>query len=516
MLSEVMRGAQPVTRCLLAALGVVLLSGGGCKDRKVVTCKPNEAYDPQLGECYECPKGTKVDYSSATCVPSGLPDGGGSADGGKDTVEADEVESPPPDGGPGADADQKDENGEEDLADGETAPGGEIGAACDMDSDCLEGLSCFEWDGGYCIAVPCGSAEECPGGSHCLPLLENGAACFDDCESDQECREGYGCKAIPMMTGETHLVCHPAPAEGLALGEVCDDHEQCVGDLACIGLGPVKMCTRTGCSTFSPCPDGSSCIPRGVLTLCLPDCETPEECVALGSELLECQEEEDVQEKDVTVCGPASFGLPIGNLCYFGTECETGYCHLLIAGKCSDLNANECGTDHDCEEGVCLSDPSVQKGVCSKPCGPGESCGDGSFCVQTGGLPLCLAECNNYAEACGPEGFQMYCTYGAIHYPQAPNGKYCCSKPPGGDGGSKCTKDGECSSGTCYAPEGVEGYCATGCTTDDECPFGTQCQQDSLYPGELRCTRLCFSDIDCTPGFSCKNTFYSEKACVLP
>lgn len=501
------------------ASALLLLAGAmavGCSTKNVVTCKANQGYDPKQGVCYDCPPGTKVDYANATCVKGTPPDVLSDSSGAEPEVK--DIDQPPPDetGGdaPGT-TDMPDGGVKSDAAEKDLAPEGSIGASCNMDADCQEGLSCFDWPGGYCIQPDCTFDDDCPEGSACLPLLQNGLACFDGCTTDSGCRDGYGCKAIPASGGIAKAVCHPVEDDKKLMGEACTGHAECAGSLACIKLGPQSMCSMTGCSSFDPCPDGAACVPWGIMTICLPTCEDTQQCVEMASEAFTCQEMEDIEDGDVSVCSAAQQGLPVGELCFFPTECETGYCHLLISGKCSGPDGSLCGSDEDCPEGLCIGDPGVQKGVCSQPCGPGETCPSAAYCVMTGDGPLCLATCSNYGGECGPSGFQMSCTYGTIYYPSAPSGKYACAKSFGGEGGSPCGDTGDCKSGFCYGVDEKDGYCATECVLATDCPFGTQCQQDTLMAGQMHCSLLCFHDLDCDEGYSCKNTFYSEKACLL-
>jgi hypothetical protein len=502
-------------RILGVALVMCLSVLCSCGPQKVVTCHPGEAYDPDKGECFTCPSGTYVDYKTASC--KALP---------QEDIGPQDAEPDPQDMLVTSDESTGDAVGDsellgQDVDSGELSPdigegSGTVGAECAMDLHCQEGLSCFDWPGGYCVHANCAIEEDCPEGSHCLPLMENGAACFQGCEGDGDCRPGYGCKGIPMLSGATRFVCHPAEDDGLHLGEPCKEHGECDASLACIPLGPTSVCTMTGCSGFSPCPEGSSCVLWGVLTLCLPQCGGTEDCALFGdSDVFDCLELKDVTDNDTQVCSIVQSGNPIGLQCYYGTECETGYCHVLVSGKCSDT-LDLCGSDHDCDEGLCIAEPAVQTGVCSKPCGPGDSCGAGAFCVMTGAGAMCLAECTEYAAPCGPAGFSMSCMYGTLHYPPAPSGKYACAKNLGGEGGTTCSQDGQCAGGICYGQEGPEGYCATDCAVSSDCPFGSQCQDSTLVQGENLCTRICFSDLDCGPGFTCKNTFFSEKACMVP
>jgi len=53
-------------RTLIALLLTTLLAA--CSPQTVITCKPNEAFDPVLKVCYKCDPGYKVDHATATCV----------------------------------------------------------------------------------------------------------------------------------------------------------------------------------------------------------------------------------------------------------------------------------------------------------------------------------------------------------------------------------------------------------------------------------------------------------------
>ncbi len=417
------------SRVAVLILSLVLL--GNCRSQSIVTCTGNQGYDPKLGICYDCPPGTKANHQSASCVKVSGADVVEVADlplvDSPDLVPVDEQSLPP-------DLDASDMvDTDIILQKPDVVAPGEIGAKCNMDSQCNEGLSCFDWPGGYCVQLDCMVQEDCPGGSACLPLLYNGQACFDGCEIDQDCRPGYGCKAIPTLQGDARSICHPVSDAKLPLGKSCEGHEQCAGSLSCVPMGPQSVCTQGACSSFSPCPEGAACIPWGVLTLCLPTCADTPGCVeTANSGAFTCQEMEDVQEVDQMVCSPAQQGLGVGEMCFFATECASGYCLLMISGKCSGAEGTECGADAECDQGLCIANPSVQKGVCSSPCGPGDLCPEGSLCGTTGDGPLCLSTCTEYGEACGPEGFGMTCTYGTLFYPPAPSGKYACAKPRGG------------------------------------------------------------------------------------
>lgn len=505
-------------RTALATAGLLLLAlmllAGGCREKRVIVCKSNEGFDPNLGICYQCPEGMKANPKTAKCVPVSKTDVV-QQDG---TEPADWISAGDADAGDFGSGEPEDSDvpGDEDVAPAvDVVPAGFIGAPCNTDNDCDPGFTCFDWPKGYCVKTDCASGTDCPAGTSCLPLMENGQACFDNCAVDSECRPGYGCKAIPTIQGNPMPVCHPVGDGNKGAGQACEDHAECSGSLACVPLGPAKMCLSSGCSTFAPCESGQTCVSWGMMTLCLKGCSGTPECQDLGNAIFVCQGVKDIVDEKADVCLPAKQGLAVGDLCYFPSECQTGFCQLVVSGKCSGISGNECATDKDCTQAVCISDPSVQKGVCSQPCGPGSLCPNGSLCGQATGSAVCLDVCENYAMACGPAGFGMTCTYGSVVYPSANSGKYACCKIAGGEAGAPCLTEGDCAGGVCYGVQAGQGYCATKCASDVQCPFGSQCLAGALVSGSSLCAKICFSDLDCPQGFACKNTIYTEKACQL-
>lgn len=503
-------------RAVLGTLGVLtLLTAGltwGCKDQVVVTCKSNEAFDPQRGVCYPCPAGYKVDKKTATCVvdttfvdvqPADI------------TVEevvetVDVVAEWVPDDNLAEVAFETVEI--PDLVEvKDIAPTGEVGSSCTKDTDCFTGLTCYFWSGGYCIEPDCVNDQDCPAGSSCLPLLENSQACFDACESDAECRSGYACKGLVDQYGITRKICHPLSGDDLPLGSACLGPEDCAGSLGCVPLGPAQMCTVTGCGDQSPCPEGSSCTIRGTFTLCLPDCAQDSDCAPAFLGKVACLEVSDVTGHDVLVCTSAATGLEVGELCYANEDCETSYCHLVVKGVCSDTG-DTCGADGDCPQGFCVQSAANQRGICSKICGQDSPCPAGSYCVLLSGDPLCVPQCTEFGYPCGPTGLGMECTYGLIYYPQVQSGKTACVRIPAGDPGSVCDGAGDCvGDGECYLGAQGAGYCYDQCYSPLDCSFGTTCVLDV---GE--CHRICRTVVDCPSGFEClTNPYSSESICDL-
>ncbi len=501
-----MSDARALTMFLLAILA------GACSPAQVITCKPNEAYDPVLKVCYKCGKGEKVNHATATCVPD--PNWKPPADtiGGEDLPPVEDVVIPedtaPLDTAevPDVPAELEEQAGNPDAV----APGA-VGAVCYLDKDCAGDAVCFDWPGGYCTVLGCTGTDGCPDGAACLPLLENGTGCFDRCGGPGECRPGYGCKGIPDGVGGAEMICHPVGDEDLPAGAACADHGDCAGDLSCVHLGGGFRCTKVGCDMETVCPDAHACIWLGWVTACLPTCDSTADCAALGDDLV-CEEREDLAEQPVDVCTTPTAGLPIGSACNFAAECQSGFCYLMVVGTCSD-SGKPCSSDQSCQMGVCIADPSVQSGVCTDFCSSSDLCEEG-FCVALGGpTPVCASSCGGPTEPCGPGGMGMSCVFGDPVSPPAPSGKYACALVTSGLGGTACEDDLQCAGGTCYRPEGGDGFCATPCGLGADCPFGAICVQKG---GGFVCMRRCQSAFDCGDDFTCTTMTYSAKSiCVL-
>ena len=498
-------------RALLALLLAALL--GACSPPQVITCRPNEAYDPVLKVCYKCDPGEKVNHATATCVPDPNWKPPQDTTGDEDTPAVEDVLTPPdtgdvPDTGETADLP---DGAEEQTGNPDAVPPGAVGAACYLDKDCSEDAVCFDWPGGYCTVLGCTGTEGCPEGTACLPLLENGTGCFDRCTAPGECRPGYGCKGIPNATGGAEKICYPVGEDNLPAGAACEDHGDCTGDLSCVHLGGGFRCTKVGCGMDTACPETDACIWLGWVTACLTTCTTTADCVALGDALV-CEEREDLSEEPVDVCTTPSAGLPLGSACSFAAECQTGVCNLMVVGTCSDSGA-PCSSDQACQMGVCIADPSVQSGVCTDYCSSTEFCEEGGLCVSMGGPSLvCASSCGGATDPCGPQGMGMSCVYGDPVYPPA-SGKYACTLVTSGLGGTPCEDDLQCTDGACYRPEGGDGFCATLCGLGVVCPFGAICVQKT---DAFVCMRRCQSTFDCGDGFTCTSTTYAAKSiCVL-
>ncbi len=501
-------------RMAVAFVPVLTLSGllflSGCPEQKVVTCKSNEEFNARLGICVPCPAGTKLDKSVGKCKPVDVED---------TSVVVPDTWTP--------DWGVKDDTPEPDLINPDlgqpdfvipdlvvdtfevVVPTGEVGSSCSTNTDCDPGLSCFDWPGGYCVQTSCASSKDCPEGSFCLPLLENGQACFQGCAETGHCRPGYGCKAISELGGVTQQICHPLTGDNLALGKMCEDAAQCAGSMACEQLGPVRMCTISNCSNVDPCPEGSVCIALTSVPVCLPSCVVASDCDKAFDDAIDCQETKDIFGGTAKVCTSSNIGMPIGNQCYFNSECATGYCHLLFTGKCTDTG-KACSSDRDCEQGFCMQDPASQKGICSKGCGSSDPCPTGNLCVMSGTDAVCMPNCSVIGATCGPPGFGMQCTIGMVTWPPANSGKLACVRNMTGDAGTDCDAHADCLKGECYFSPGEDGYCMGTCVSANQCTFGSDC-----YQGQ--CRRMCMSDEECPETLECRTEpGSSQNICAFP
>lgn len=90
---------------------------------------------------------------------------------------------------------------------GEAPPN--VGAACDGDQACDEGLSCeLAVAGGYCTrdCTRSGDTSECPEDSICDDIFGAATACVRICQSSADCREDQDCNGV---SGSNVKACKP-------------------------------------------------------------------------------------------------------------------------------------------------------------------------------------------------------------------------------------------------------------------------------------------------------------------
>jgi len=173
-----------------------------------------------------------------------------------------------------------------------------VGAPCTQDFECGQTGTCllvdYGYPNGYCSI---GCEDECPGDGTCERLWGNNYACFDGCESRDECRTGYDC----MPTDSGTFACSPScTVLGCAEGESCDytsgtcTHDgpitpggpceqslECADNGSCLTEGDYGFlggfCART-CRETKPCEEGYDCVDFGRYDFCVPTCEYSSDC----------------------------------------------------------------------------------------------------------------------------------------------------------------------------------------------------------------------------------------------
>lgn len=163
-----------------------------------------------------------------------------------------------------------------------------IGDECEQAGDCVGG-SCIDeaaagWPGGYCVGFPCSSElQDCPLGAVCIDEDNADGSpigfCGDDCEADDDCRTGYGCRDL-----EEGFACYP-DFNFSDLGDPCESGADCVGGACLTEIGggwPGGTCAYFPCSgEAQDCPTGfcydlvDDGVDRGV---CLTECSSDEGC----------------------------------------------------------------------------------------------------------------------------------------------------------------------------------------------------------------------------------------------
>jgi hypothetical protein len=132
--------------------------------------------------------------------------------------------------------------------------------------------------GGYC-SQDCGpTGMMCPPGADCRRFGPMQQLCLDECTVNSECRTGYGCVQLGVVTQK---VCWPiSPGSmnpnGDPVGSACMADGDCRTGLSCLQFQgwPGGYCTIPYCDPMNnPCPGGSDCYAfPGLFSLCLANC----------------------------------------------------------------------------------------------------------------------------------------------------------------------------------------------------------------------------------------------------
>lgn len=181
-------------------------------------------------------------------------------------------------------------------------PQGSIGAACERNGECNgEESDCLRnFRGGYCSKLDCKGDEDCPGDGVCASLsaqseeAEARPACLLPCESDDECRRGYGCAeldgtSVCVDSSEVPgLETEPANPEGDDDGEPCESDLECKGERCIVEREeseqgdytayPGGYCSTPDCSSDEDCFGEATCVQRARSASCMATCESDGDC----------------------------------------------------------------------------------------------------------------------------------------------------------------------------------------------------------------------------------------------
>ncbi len=408
-----------------------------------------------------------------------------------------------------------------------------IGSPCNKSSYC-DGVCNLALPGGMCVS-PCDTVA-CPDQSTCVDYGE-ASYCMPTCESNEGCREGYGCvnftcvpkQPIGALCDDTTdcLACagqEACPQEGTVeckegvCAIPCSDQDQCTEGTVCAESSGAYWCIgvywEQGAGTageFCPdgtCADGFTCLSdvKGIesLDFCSMTCTTSRDCPPT----MACRPRDDTED---SWCLPREYC----ETCALSSQCSApadtcitdsqgaGYCSMLcdpaIEGTCPVDSL--CSPTNLCEATGALTDDCS---TCSGTCTP---TGD-SHCYQT--ARTCTA---TDGELCDPCLLNAHCaTDGGCREDPLSGATHCatlCS--PGGicpDGYDCVVSSGDqvClpRTGSCDAPSGGRETC-------DTCQEWSQCLRGGCLPlpgdtsGDTFCLNFCQNEGDCPAGMVCEN-----------
>ncbi len=261
------------------------------------------------------------------------------------------------------------------------------------------------------LCDPCNADKDCttPGAKEaaCVRWGGDGAFCGTACDSDGDCKEGYGCGDGISVSGKTVRQCRPKD------GAVCGCSPSAIGNEL------TTSCQVSGAGGAS-CPGKRVCLadgspnapPGGGLSACLGQAPGPEACDGTDND---CDGATDESAEGCDDGAPCTID-----------SCEAGVCKHVIDGVNCDDN-DPCTINDTCTEqgGV-----SSCKGVAFDPVS-NNFCDDNDPCT---------------VDSCGAKG--------CIH-----------SGGPACDDGNPCTESDTCVAGLCA---GVTKVCDDGnaCSTD--------------------------------------------------
>jgi len=407
------------------------------------------------------------------------------------------------------------------------------GSACTVDADCGGGGA--ECDrrlpGGYCLVPGCTvGGSDCPAGSFCISLGQEGACVEGRCSVDADCSragEGYVCDTDDSCWSYAFAEVNPS---GAAMGDGCTDDAGCKSDTCLPELSngsptgyPGGYCTSMGRPDVQgSCPAGSACkqVEAFDATLCLDTCQDSGECrTGYSCDQGACT--------PTPVCGDnVCNGTETKATCCQDCGCDAGgACDTTLAPPaCAMANpagkkpGEACAQDSECmgADAQCLKLPG---GYCVMPgCTVGGTdCPAGTVCIVFGEddsgneIDVCAAgPCTNDA-SCARQGEGYICDtdqscWSYVYVPENVGGAKM---------GAACTQDAQCESGICIAEDWdvgfTGGYCSAACraAVAASCPADSKCVDETDLLGVHVCAQICTQATDCRSGYAC-----TDGACV--
>ena len=251
-----------------------------------------------------------------------------------------------------------------------------VGSPCLNDGDCELGYCIQPGEsgipGGYCTKACTRNGSECPNGSHCGLMNEEGnSICLQSCDAESDCvRKNFGCFDFDFDSNRARE-CFPSGTGEQDVAQSCEFTTDCTG-------GPGALCL----TEMGGFPEG----------YCSKVCVRPQDCGEDGTCIggvcaaSECEGRDNYKtynytdnDQEITFCwieGTAAVGASCedffeceGEDPFCVTELPDGYC----SRACSD-NA-ECGEKARCTGVFQRTDP-----ICAATCSGDTDCRDGYRC----------------------------------------------------------------------------------------------------------------------------------------
>lgn len=293
------------------------------------------------------------------------------------------------------------------------------------------------------------------------------------------CVEG-SCPSGQACDTSTHT-CRSATGSG-ALGAACSTFADCQSG-HCESYAGTKYCTQP-CSTSAQCPSGFGCVDYGGGGACISSS-------ALGFSLGTTSVNGSCSYgANPDPCHSATFSCTAQNyctdICGQDSDCAAGTSRNLVClanggyQYCApEFAVGTCSTDSDCGgmAGACQTDPNGGGLHCTmgNGCSSGTQCSRGA-CVAGTSQHYCSQPCCSTADCPGTQDavtcLPTTAVDGSVY-------KLCVATPSGSylTPGSSCDPHSatDCYSGICLAYDpsnaaSTNGYCATTCCTDSDCP----------------------------------------------